>query len=891
MDAALTTVVVTAGTTLVTLSVTAVWHRARAGATALARRLRRNREGDATTASAAVSTTAAPAVTSFASYSGSPLSGAPPSVLLPPGSASRLHDRLPAADPEAEPERFRVPGPGAGYRDHSHAFAEHPVDSAAREGGLWQESVRTARVESPPRIFRGREELRSALIAVLREPGAPHVLHGMGGSGKTAIAAEVFHAAEAAGMTALWVVAADRIGLRRGMLAVAAELGADPADLRAAHEGRMAAADLVWRHLARARDWLLVIDKADNPELLDGWLRPSRTGTVLVTTRRARAVQWQGAVLHPLDVLPPEDAALVITDFAPGRGTPQDALDLANRLGRLPLALRLAGSYLERQALETWSLNDYRARFERDGTFLADQGAELPYVEDPGALITEGELRQRLSWTWQITLDDLDARGLPEATTLMRLLSCWSPAPVPRAVLSDHAPADGPTDCSFDGSFDDRAAAATSGPAARPAGDADPVTGTRFWRRAETALRALIDNSLVSPHAYAGPSPDAGTTPCLQVHALVLESVHAGIEPGRRPAYLRAAIRLLDAALPEDASPARLGRLRLLVPHATALLHHTDAETCPQATALGIRTAHLICEAGDYRAAVELATLTGDVCEALQGPDHRDTMTARHLQGDCLRRLGAYRKAEQVLRRVYTRRAAALGARHRESLETAAALSMTLYLLGQSEESLTWIQRAVDGQRRTLGNDHVETLRSRAYALEFLAHSGRTETFLRDGPATIADAERSLGPDHVVTAIAYSNYAYGLLRTDTPKEAKLAAAERALQARIRLYGDGHPLVHSAKLVLSWAKSLSGDHGSALALMREAVEGRERLLGASHPLTVKARVLYAERLAEAGRTGQAARLLRENLARAEAMYGPHDLDVRRATELLQRLAAP
>lgn len=845
MDAALTTVAVTAGTTLITLTVTAVWQRARTGATALASRVRRNRVGDA--------------------------SG-------PSGSAQRLPDRRPTprpapgpeagseAGPETGPqagsEQFRAGGPRSVYRDHSHAFGDQVVNSAARDAGLWQESVRTPRVESPPRVFRGREELLSALTAAAHEPGAPHVLHGMGGSGKTALAAEVFLAAESDGLTALWVVAADRTILRRGMLTVAAELGADPGELLAAHDGRLAAADLVWRHLTRARRWLLVMDKADSPEILDGWLRSSSAGAILITTRRARAPQWQKATLHHLDVLPPEDAARVITDFAPGRGTPQDSLDLANRLGRLPLALRLAGSYLERQALETWSLNDYRARFERDGTALADQGAELPLIEDAGAPASEGELRQRLSWTWQITLDDLSARRLPEATTLMRLLSCWSPAPLPRAVLSGGT-----------------------------ASGAEPATEHGFWNRAETALRALIDNSLVSAHSYAGLSADAGTTPCLQVHGLVLESVHAGIEAAERPGYLRTAIQLLDAALPAGSSPAHVGRLRLLVPHTTAILHHTDIDTSPRAAALGIRTAQLICEAGDYRAAVELATLTGDVSERLQGPDHHDTMTARHHQGDYLRRLGAYHEAEDVLRRVHTRRVATLGARHRETLETAAALSMTLYLLGHSEESLTWIQRAIDGQRRTLGNDHVETLRSRAYALEFLAHSGRTETLLRDGPATIADAEHSLGANHVVTAIAYSNYAYGLLRTEAPEEAKVAAAERALQARAHLYGDGHPLVHSAKLVLSWAQSLAGAHESALALMREAVDGRERLLGTSHPLTIKARVLYAERLAEAGQPDQATQLLRENLHQAEAIYGPHDLDVQRATELQHRLATP
>jgi hypothetical protein len=912
MDAALTTVAVTAGTTLITLTVTAVWQRARSAVAALSGRMRG--EG----ADAADGDTTGPAGSARRLPARLPEARslpARPSETGPfPGRLSEVGaERGAETGPENGSVRSRAAVAGPVYRHHSHAFGDQAANSAVSEFSWWQESVRTPRVENPPRVFRGREDLLAELTAAAYIPGAPHVLHGMGGSGKTALAAEVFLAAEAEGLTALWVVAADRTVLRRGMLTVAAELGAEQAELLGAQDGRLAAADLVWKYLSRAQRWFLVIDKADNPEILDGWLRSSRTGAILVTTRRARAPQWQKAVLHPLDVLPSEDAARVITDFAPGRGTPQDALDLANRLGRLPLALRLAGSYLERQALETWSLNDYRARFERDGTVLADQGAELPLIEDAGTPVAEGELRQRLSWTWQITLDALSARGLPEATTLMRLLSCWSQAPLPRATLSglSGGPATGveagaqplaqlPTERGAEarrgsrtesGTESGRGSGTGSGTEFGRGSATESATGQGFGNRAEPALRALIDNSLVSAQSHAEPSADARTTPCLQVHGLVLESVHAGIEAAERPWYMRTAAQLLDAALPGGSSPADAGRLRLLLPHITAILRHTDVRTSRQSVALGIRAAQLSCEAGDYRTAVEMATLTGEVSERLQGADHHDTMTAHHHQGDYLRRLGAYHEAEEVLRRVYARRTDTLGARHRETLETAAALSITLYLMGHSEESLTWIRRAIAGQRRTLGNDHVETLRSRAYALELLAHSGRTETFLRDGPATITDAERSLGADHVVTAIAYSNYAYGLLRTEAPAEDKVAAAERALQARVRLYGDGHPTVHSAKLVLSWAQSLAGAHESALALMREAVDGRERLLGASHPLTIKARVLYAERLAEADHPAQAAQLLRDNLPQAEAIYGPHDLDVQRATDLQHRLPTP
>ncbi len=842
MRALLGPVIATVVSTVVELAVNVAWKCGGAKLAMLLRRWRRRRAGVAV---------------GMPSWSlGQPDSG--PGTIARGDSRSREES---SRDGDVHPDRQNRPYEfGDQFPNSLHSGASVPV---AAQAGFWPDSVRKALVECPPRVFRGREDLLALLTGALSERGGIHVLHAMPGAGKTVLAAEVFRAAEQAEMITLWVSASDGASFRRMMIAAAAGLGADPAEVQAADEGRLAAADLVWRYLDDSpRPWILVIDKADEPELLERghWLRSSPAGTVVVTTRRARDSQWENAEMHHLDVLPLDDAAQLLMDFASDRGTFQDARDLAGRLGCLPLALRLAGGYLENQALETWSLNEYRRRFDEEGARLADQGAAVPVVERANVPITERELRQLLSWTWRITLNSLTAQGLPETSSLIRLLSCWSPAPLPRAVL-------------------------TRGTAAA---DMESPMAALFLGKTEAALRALLDNSLVAAHDVPS-APDGATTPCVQTHGLVLESVHAVIPAQDRPAFLHTAAQLIDAALPEHPTPADAGQLRLLTPHVTALLHHADADSCSAVVQLAIRMAQQICELGDYQTAVDLATLAGNVSERFQGLGHRDGMAARHHQGDYLRRRGSYREAEILLRRVHNQRADKLGARNEDTLATAAALSMTLYLLGDVEESLNWIQRTIDGQRRTRGKNDVETLRSCAFALEFLAHSGSEERFLRDGPSTISACERSLGVDHAVTAIAYSNYAYGLLSVGTPQEAK-TAAERALRARIRAHGDDHPLVYSAKLVLSWAHGLCGDHETALALMSEAVEGRERLLGATHPLSIKARVLHAERLAAAGFPDRAMRLLQENLEDAEDIYGAHDPDVLRAVELRCQLTA-
>lgn len=106
-------------------------------------------------------------------------------------------------------------------------------------------------------------------------------------------------------------------------------------ELLAARGGLRPAADLVWQHLDRSVEpWLLVLDNADEPEILrDGsWLRTSPRGTVVVTTRRSAARWWPGAELQHIGVLPREDAARVLQDLAPHRGTQQEADRIAIRI-------------------------------------------------------------------------------------------------------------------------------------------------------------------------------------------------------------------------------------------------------------------------------------------------------------------------------------------------------------------------------------------------------------------------------------------------------------------------------------------------------------------------------------------------------------------------------
>lgn len=410
----------------------------------------------------------------------------------------------------------RAEGNGRVYQsggDQHITEHHHHGDAWAAAPWMAPDSVRRPAIGRSPVVLRDRVELMTRLRTAL-EGGSTnqvYVLYGLGGCGKTAVASEVFRSATAeGGRIGLWVNASDLTSLRAGMLAVAADRGAGEGELTAARSGLRAAADLVWDRLDRSEQpWLLVIDNADDPAILrDGsWLRTSPRGTTVVTTRQVAARWWPGAELHHVGVLPREDAARVLCDLAPESGTVEEAAEIADRLGRLPLALTLAGGYLAHQVIDPWSMAEYGRALDRgtevDAIGLLDQGAAYGNSHDS---------RHLASSTWELSLHALRTLGLPEATTLIRLLACWSHDPLPLQLLAGTA-----------------------------------ISEVLPRARVEIALRGLLDHSLTR----LAPGPPR----CLRTHGVLLDSIARSTPADHRDPLIGTAAALLGTALPDVTHP------------------------------------------------------------------------------------------------------------------------------------------------------------------------------------------------------------------------------------------------------------------------------------------------------------------------------------------------
>ncbi len=690
----------------------------------------------------------------------------------------------------------RADGQGRVYQ----ASGDQHITEHHHYAPVWSgpDSVRRPAVGRAPVVLRDRTEEMECLQAAV-EPGADnclYVLHGLGGCGKTAVAYALFHHATTdAGRIGLWVNASDAASLRFGMLAVAADRGATDAELIGARSGLRPAADLVWQYLDRsAEPWLLVLDNADSPAILrDGdWMRTSPAGTVVVTSRQSGTRWWPGAELLKVSVLPRDAAALVLHDLAPHAGTIEEAATVADRLGRLPLALSLAGGFLAHQVIDPWTLADYCRRLDRgvgiDPIELIDQGSAAG-----------SESRHLVSRTWQLSIDVLRSQGLPEASGLLRLLACWAGDPLPLSLLSD----------------------------------ADLGIGLPSFR-VESALRGLLDQSLTE----LVPS----SVRSLRTHGVLLDSVARTISAEEREQIAASAARMLAAVLPEipERGPQD-PRVTMLAPHVLAFLRRvanwglgdSAAEAAGECALRLVTTIH---RSGDYASALTLAREAAELAAQCLSTDHILVLRFHRRIGRALFRLGRFEESETLHRRVLEDCERVLGTDALDTLDSCLALSKPIWHLGRTRDAVALRQRTAAGRAKLLGNTHPLTLHARMQVVSGARDPDMNE-LVAAGPDLIADCRRTVGEDAQLTLTAELNYAYILTQVGRPREA-LPYSRRALSGYERHLGPDYPLTLGIRRTLSTALAAFGRYEEAIAHLEAVIEKRIKILGPDHPWNVE-----------------------------------------------------
>jgi hypothetical protein len=288
-------------------------------------------------------------------------------------------------------------------------------------------------------FFTGRSAVLDQLGTAFRwenEAGmiSPQALSGLGGMGKTQVAAEYAYRLRRDYQAVLWLRAESQESMLADLQALARQIKLSAHVLH--DRRRLLPAVQEW--FRSQSDWLLIFDNVENPALIDTFLPRATRGHILATTRAGAVVSWARPV--KLGALSVDDGALCILrraglldedqHLAGGPAVPvEHARQLSRLMEGLPLALEQAGAYI----------ND---------TECGVGGYLKLYQHYRGELrrVTSGDVRDypaSVASVWMISRGLVEQQN-PAAAELLRLCAFLASDGIPDELLEKGAPALGP---------------------------------------------------------------------------------------------------------------------------------------------------------------------------------------------------------------------------------------------------------------------------------------------------------------------------------------------------------------------------------------------------------------------------------------------------------------
>lgn len=470
-------------------------------------------------------------------------------------------------------------------------------------------------------FFTGREGELAQLHEQLRQSssaaiGQTQAISGLGGVGKTQLALEYASRHRQQYQAVLWINAATLETLNASYNELARLLDLPEKDAR--EQEIVIQGVRSW--LSTHECWLLVLDNLDDPSVLfppDEQGQPRRpslflpmqhAGHLLITTRTADLTTLGLGIAHAsmLSAFPIEQGAQLLLSRAGCLDYTSDqeratALQLAEELGGLALALDQAGAYLAETGL---SLSDYLTLFRQRSHDLLKQHRGQDY---PRAVAT----------AWDLSFQRVEQRS-PAAADLLRFCAFLAPDAIPEEIFTRGASRLGKT----------LAAVA-----------ADPL-------RFNEAIAVLRAHSLLTRDP---------ATRTLSVHRLVQAILRDRLTPRQRITWMRRAVLALADAYP-GSDFIHWTAFERLLPHAllcATWIEQVHLEILASARLLN-QTGLYLYNRARYAEAESLLQRALAICEQQLGPNHPNTAISLSNLGELYRAQGKYEQAEPLLQRALT---------------------------------------------------------------------------------------------------------------------------------------------------------------------------------------------------------------------------------------------
>ncbi|GAB7043494.1 hypothetical protein JCM9533A_73450 [Catenuloplanes niger JCM 9533] len=692
-------------------------------------------------------------------------------------------------DPELEVRRFHALWLAADDAQRGRDPAAPAAPDPPPQGSALPDGPISDGLPQRNPAFTGRQELLDVIAkGLVKEPPQPIVLYGLGGMGKSQLAAEYAHRRRADYDRIWWISAEQPSSALAEMTRIADRLEIQPSR-SALQTVRTMLNKLENGGIGR---WLLIFDNVGAVEEVETFM-PRAGGDVVITTRDVASWRERGRLIE-VDVFQRPESVELLRERG-YRISFADAERLADFLGDMPLALEQVAAM---QSYTRTPVSEYVEQLQSRAAVLLAQGRPTGYSETVASAF--GLAYERLR------------RESFGAAQLLDMLSCLSAEPVPLALLSRAGGESIPD------------------PLGRILDDSEELTAA-VWRLGRYGLVRVGEDAQR-----------------LEVHRLVQLIVRDALTEEELRLARASAHRLLISANPGDPGESVWDLHSQLRRHVrvSGLIKNMD----PGARRLVTDQIRYLSLAGDPTESVRLAEEAQR--EWAIGGVGRDELTyqcRRHLL-HALLIIGAYEKATRVADELWDeiRGDSAFGPEHGLTINVVVSVAQHRRLFGRYDEALTMERKRLEALRRT--SDQARILGGQSNEAVTLRMLGDFAAALEIDRHVAEQRARLYGDVNYWTMLSDSNVARDLYGLGRYQEA-MEIMERVLPRIKRELGPRHDHALIGARTLAVAARKAGDLDRALAESRENYLNCQGTYQADHSNRLAAVMTYANTLCATG----------------------------------------
>ena len=738
------------------------------------------------------------------------------------------------------------------WDNQDEAFQEVVQDIHQIIDNLWPQGVgaSSSLIDNLPYernlLFTGREEILDQLSTALsnqKSATLTQAISGLGGIGKTQTALEYAYRHQHDYSPILWLNADSRTSMLTDINAIAQLLNLP--ERHQPDQTILLNAFKSW--LQHHQGWLLILDNADDLNLVKDFLPRKTRGHTLITTRSqitgnlAQRIEIEemgleeGALflLRRTRILEPEDSFAQASEH-----DQRQAKKIAELMDGLPLALDQAGAYIDETQC---GLDGYIELFQkRHKELLKRRGRNVLDHPDPVAT------------TWSLSFEKVQQAN-PMSVEILSLCAFLDPDSIMEEIFTEGASQLGPILSII---------------------DEDPLAFN-------DAITELLNYSLIRRN------PDHTLT----IHRLVQLMLRNGVDQDTQRLWAKRAVLVISGLFPlteYENWPLCLA----LLPQAkngVALIEQWSIESTKAARLLN-QIGTFLNEQGEYKEARELIERALQLKRKVLGEEHPSTITSVNNLASLYVRQGRYGEAKPLYEQGLRLRRKVLGEEHPDTLTSMNNLASLYVRQGRYREAEALHEQALRLSRKVLGEEHPSTLTSINNLAWLYESQGRYEEVEALYEQGLRLSRKVLGEEHPSTLTSVNNLAFLYARQGRYGEAK-PLYEQALQLRRKVLGEEHPDTLTSINNLAGLYESQGRYEEAEALYEQGLQLRRKVLREEHPDTIASANNLAGLYARQGRYGEAEPLYEQALKISVKVLGeehPTTLTIARSYVYLLKL---